>query len=299
MPLRRSLFFVPGGEPRKLEKAGGVEADTILLDLEDSVLPAQKTRARELVAAWLRNRDVAAAEVAVRVNAPDTPHFEADLHTAVASGADAIMLPKSADVWAIRGVAERLTALERTCGRRRGSVRVFALVETAAGIANAARLPDASARVEALCFGHVDFAADMGLAVADAGSGVLFHARCTLAIAARAAGIAPIDTVFVDVRDAAGFRRDAELGRSLGFDGKLCIHPEQVALVHEVYSPTAAQIDYALRVVAAFDKAGAEGKGACTVDGKMVDAPVIAQQRRLLDRAHRAGVLAGAETKRG
>ena len=298
-PLRRSLLFVPGGEPRKLEKARDASADTLVLDLEDSVPPAEKNRARELIAASLRRRDFTSTEIAVRVNPPGTPYFDEDLHAAVASGVDAIMLPKAEGADALRGVAERLGALERECGFPDGRVRLLALVETAAGIATAALLPGASTRVDALCFGHVDFARDMGVAATDPGQGIVLHARCALAIAARAGGIAPIDTVFVDVRDDAGFRRDAELGRSLGFDGKLCIHPGQVPLANEVHTPTQAQIDYAQRVLAAFEQARAEGKGVLTVDGEMVDAPVVMQQERILDRARRAGLVTAADASHG
>jgi citrate lyase subunit beta/citryl-CoA lyase len=130
----------------------------------------------------------------------------------------------------------------------------------------------------------------MGLAAGDASQGVVLHARCALAIAARAGGVAPIDTVFLDVRDEPGFRRDAELGLGLGFDGKLCIHPLQVPIANQVYTPTREQIEGALRVVEASRRALAEGKGVFTVDGRMVDAPLVAAQERVLERARRAGV---------
>ena len=291
-PLRRSLFFVPGGEPRKLEKAPGLGADTLLLDLEDSVAPAEKEQARERVARGLAEGAFGGAEVAVRVNPPGTPFFEEDLEAAVLSGAHAIMLPKSESATALARVAEQIDAIERR--RRAGSRRrvgILALVETATGIVSVGSLMVASDRIEALCFGHADFSRDMGLARADASVGSVFHARCALAIAARAGRVSPIDTVYLDPRDEKGFRGDAELGASLGFEGKLCIHPSQIAIANEVHTPTADQIDFARRVVEAALEAESGGRGVFTVDGKMVDAPLIAAQRRILERAQRAGVV--------
>ncbi len=299
-PLRRSLCFVPGGEPRKLEKARGAGADTLLLDLEDSVAPAEKGRARQLVADFLAEGDFGGAEPGVRVNPLATPYFEEDLAAAVASGASAIMLPKSQSTQELREVAERIGALEARSGEERdGAVRLLALVETAAGIAHVTSLAGASAQIDALCFGHADFSRDMGLAEPDASEGVIFHARCALAIAARAGGVAPIDTVCLDVRDEQAFRRDAELGLRLGFEGKLCIHPLQVGIANEVHTPTKEQIAYARRVLDASEEAACEGRGVFTVDGKMVDAPLVAAQRRVLERARRAGILSAAEAGDG
>lgn len=295
-PLRRSLFFVPGGEPRKLDKARGIGADTLLLDLEDSVALPEKDAARERVAAFLLEAEFGGAEPAVRVNPPGTPYFDADLEAAIASGAAAIMLPKSQSPAGLGEVAQQVAALEKRGGSERaGSVRLLALVETAAGITRIASLASASPRIEALCFGHADFSHDMGLPDPDASHGVILHARCAVAIAARADGVAPIDTVCLDVRDEQAFRRDAELGLRLGFEGKLCIHPLQVGIANEVHTPTKEQVAYAQRVLDASEQAQSEGKGVFTVDGKMVDAPLVAAQARVLARARRAGILSPAE----
>lgn len=299
-PLRRSVFFVPGSEPRKLEKARGLPADTLLLDLEDAVAPAEKDRARELVAAFLREtsgetrREASvAAELAVRVNPTSTPYFEADLEAAVVAGAATIVLPKAESVSELADVAARLDALERRRGERpSGPVRLIPLVETARGIAAIAALAtSAPQRIDALCFGHADFSRDMGLAVADANNPVVVHARCALSIAAKAGGRAAIDTVCLEVRDADVVRREAEQGLALGFEGKLCIHPMQVEIANSVYTPSCAQIEFARRVLEAAASAEAEGRGVFTVDGKMVDAPLIAAQQRVVERARRAGAI--------
>lgn len=294
--LRRSLLFVPGSDPRKLDGARGAAADTLLLDLEDSVAPDEKSRAREQVARFLADGDFGGAEPAVRVNPVDSPYFDEDLDAAIGSGASALMLPKSQDATQLCEVAARIGSLEK---RADAPVRLLALVETAAGIARVASLAGAAPRTDALCFGHADFARDMGLADSDASRGVIFHARCALAIAARAGGVAPIDTVFLDVRDEHAFRRDAELGLGLGFEGKLCIHPLQVGIANEVHTPTEEQIAYARRVLEADRAAQAEGRGVFTVDGKMVDAPLVAAQRHVLQRARRAGVASAVEAHRG
>lgn len=362
LALRRSLLFVPAAEPRKIERARDAGADTILLDLEDAVAPAEKAAARARVTETLRAGGFGAAEVAVRVNAYGTPEFEADIAAVVAGGGRTIMLPKAESAESIRAVAAALDRLEgrpRTAGRpgapgkppedpavkvatavgtgaggtaaltvsvttsvtstasiattsaggasgagereaeaargaRAGSespIKVLLLVETPRGIADVLAVAGATARAEALCFGHVDFSLAMGLAEADAIQGIAYHARCALALAAKAADLAPIDTVCLDVKDAAAFRADTERGLRLGFEGKLCIHPQQVEIANAVYTPAPTQIEYALRVLAAAAQAEAEGRGVFALDGKMIDAPVVAVARRVLERARRAGVL--------
>jgi citrate lyase beta subunit len=282
-PFRRSLLFVPGAEPRKIERAREAGADTLLLDLEDSVALQQKAEARRQVAAALRRGVFGATEAAVRVNAPGTPDFEADLEAMIDAGCRLLMLPKAESAEGIAAVAERLQRCEPgRPGDGDSRTRLLLLVESPAGVAHAAALGRSSPRVEALCFGHADFSLLMGLAEADASRGIVYHARCTLVIAAKAAGVAPIDTVHLAVKDDAAFRADAELGLRLGFEGKLCIHPRQVEIVNEVYTPTPAQIDHARRVLAAWERAEAEGRGVFTLDGKMIDAPVVAAQRRIL-----------------
>jgi citrate lyase subunit beta/citryl-CoA lyase len=188
-------------------------------------------------------------------------------------------------------VTEALGRLERgRSATASAPTRLLLLVETPAGIANALALGRCTPRVEALCFGHADFSLSMGLAEADASRGIIYHARCTLVIAAKACAVAPIDCVHVAVKDEQAFREDAELGLRLGFEGKLCIHPQQVQIANAVYTPTKEQIDYAVRVIEGYERAQAEGRGVFTLDGKMIDAPLVAVQQRVLERARRAGV---------
>jgi citrate lyase subunit beta/citryl-CoA lyase len=292
--LRRSLLFVPGGEPRKVERARGAGADTLLFDLEDSVPPDAKADARAHVAAALRASSFdGSAEPAVRVNPPGTPFFEEDLAAVVQNGGGTVMVPKSECAEQLAQVDHALERLERERAGGGERVRILALVETPAGIVQASALRSRAPRVEALCFGHADFSLQMGLTEADASRGIAYHARCNLVLAARASGVVPIDTVYLAVKDDEAFRRDAELGRSLGFEGKLCIHPRQVEIANAVYTPAAHQVAYATRVVEAWERAQADGRGVFTVDGKMVDAPLVAAQQRVLDLARRAAELTG------
>jgi citrate lyase subunit beta/citryl-CoA lyase len=292
--LRRSLLFVPGGEPSKIERARGAGADTLLFDLEDSVPLEAKTDARAHVAAALRAGGFGSAEPAVRVNPPATPFFEEDLAVVVESGGRTVMVPKSESAEQLAQVEHAVERIERErAGGGAERVRILALVETPAGIIHAPALRSRAPRVEALCFGHADFSLQMGLTDADASRGIAYHARCNLVLAARASGTIAIDTVYLAVKDDEAFRRDAELGRSLGFEGKLCLHPRQVPIANAVYTPAADQVAYAVRVVEAWERAQAEGRGVFMVDGKMVDAPLVAAQQRVLDLARRAGELPG------
>jgi len=285
--LRRSLLFVPGADPRKLERAREAGADTVIFDLEDAVAPPQKAEARAHVAAALRAGGFGAAEMAVRINAPGTAGCEADLEAVVESGAQAIMIPKAERVEEVVRVVETLRRLERG----RAGTKVLLLVESPLGVAEALAIGRCASGIEALCFGHADFALQLGLPDADPSQGIIHHARCTLVIAAKACGLAPIDTVHLAVKDEAGFREAAQRGILLGFEGKLCLHPRQVEIANAVYTPGPAQIDYARRVIAAWEDARASERGVFTLDGKMIDAPLVAVQQRLLERARRAGAL--------
>jgi len=288
--LRRSLLFVPGGEPRKLERAREAGADTVIFDLEDAVAPPRKAEARRHVAAALRAGGFGVTEAAVRINAPGTAECDADLEAVVESGGRTIMVPKAERVEEITRVVETLQRLERGRAGEPGS-KLLLLVESPLGVAQALAIGRCAPGIEALCFGHADFALQLGLPDADPSRGIIYHARCALVLAAKACGLAPIDTVHLAVKDEAGFREDAARGLHLGFEGKLCIHPRQVEIANAVFTPGPAQIEYARRVIAAWEDARASERGVFTLDGKMIDAPLVAVQRRVLERARRAGAL--------
>jgi citrate lyase subunit beta/citryl-CoA lyase len=232
--------------------------------------------------------DFGEAERAVRVNPPGTPYFEDDLESCLQAGARTIMVPKCETARGLLSIASRIEAWERDSNVEHHSVRLLALVETAAGVAQALEVAGATSRVEAICFGHADFALDMGLPSSDASSPLVLHARASLSIAAKARHVAPIDNVFLAVRDETAFREDVGLGIELGFEGKLCIHPRQVEIVNQLYTPTPQQIEYAMRVIEGWQRCQAEGRGVFTLDDKMIDAPLVTAQRRILERATRA-----------
>ena len=194
------------------------------------------------------------------------------------------MVPKSERADDLRHVATILDGLGVAS-------RILALLETPLGVARAVEMGMASPRVGALCFGHADFALEMGVSASDPSSGVLYHARCTVAVAARACGVQPVDNVCLSVRDQEAFRRDVSVGMGLGYEGKLCIHPTQVEVANEMYTPSSEEVDYANRVLSGWQAAQKEGRGVFTLDDKMVDAPLVRAQERVVERARRAGLI--------
>jgi citrate lyase beta subunit len=289
--IKRSLLFVPGAEQRKLERSRDATADLVVFDLEDSVVPDLKSQAREQVADHIRSVKPGDLNMAVRVNPPETAHFEADLDAVVSAGIQTIMLPKSESVEGLSQASASAAAIEAKLDLDPGSIRLLALVETATGISRVETLPEADSRIDALCFGNADFSLDMGLPEPDPATGVLLHARCRLAIAAAAAKVAPIDGVCLAVKDTAAFLEEGNLALRLGFEGKLCIHPAQVEIANSIFTPTEAQIETALRVIEGWDAAVADGKGVFALDGKMIDPPLVYIHQRVIDRAKLAGVL--------
>jgi len=289
--LRRSLLFVPGAEQRKLDRSREASADLLVFDLEDSVVPDHKARARELVADRIRGGRDGGPEMAVRVNPPESAYFEADLETVASAGVRTIMLPKSESPEGLAHASATAARLEAKLEIPDGSIRLLALVETAAGISRVEVLAASDPRIDALCFGNADFSLDMGLPEPDPASGVLLHARCRLAIAAAAAKVTPIDGVCLAVKDAAAFRDEGNFALRLGFEGKLCIHPAQVEIANSIFTPTASQIETALRVIEGWKSATAEGRGVFALDGKMIDPPLVDIHQRVINRARLAGVL--------
>ncbi len=285
--LRRSLLFVPGIATQRFGKAKASGADAILFDLEDSVPPDAKGRAREAVCVALSEGGFESSEAAVRVNAPGTPSHEDDVRATALAGAAAIMVPKSERADDLRAVAAILDDVG-------AGTRILALLETPLGVARALEVGMANPRVDALCFGHADFALEMGVSADDPSKGVLYHARCAVAVAARACGVQPVDNVCLAVRDEEALRRDVHVGMELGYEGKLCIHPSQVTIANEMYTPAPEEVDYARKVLSGWQAARAEGLGVFTLDDKMVDAPLVRAQERVLERARRAGLLSEA-----
>lgn len=264
-----SWLFVPGSRPERFARAAAAGAHEVIVDLEDAVAPAAKEAARAAAARWVTDDG---GRAWVRVNAVDTPWHEEDLAALVGRpGLRGLVVPKAEDPDVLRRIAE---LLPDGCG-------VLALVESAAGIVRAPALAGCPG-VSGLAFGSIDFALDIDAAETD---DTLRYARSALVVAARAAGLPPpVDGVSVDTQDTGAVRSAATRARELGFGGKLCIHPVQVPIVNTVFAPDPADVAWARRVLAAAADADADA-GVLSVDGRMVDRPVVERARRLVDRA--------------
>jgi citrate lyase subunit beta/citryl-CoA lyase len=264
----RSLLFVPGDDERKLSRAAESEADALILDLEDAVPSAAKSAAREQVLAFLAGREPAfrPREAFVRVNAADTPWVRDDEDRLREAGVATVMLPKS-------------TA--RTAAAVPGGLEVIALIETARGVEESLPVAETGA-VRRLMLGSADLAAELGIPVRD-DEKELSYPRSRLAMCSAAAGIeGPVDVVSLAVRELGSLRESALRAKSLGFTGKACIHPGQVATVNEVFSPTKAEVSWAHGVLAAFGAAEGAGSGVTVFEGRLVDAPAVSRARRIL-----------------
>jgi citrate lyase subunit beta/citryl-CoA lyase len=268
--LPRSYLFVPGDRPERFAKALATAADAVVLDLEDAVAPAAKESAREAVSSCFAE-SAQAERLVVRINDESTPWFEDDLALLRDRRARAVMLPKAER-------AETVTRVRAACP----DIAVLPLVETARGVLAAEELAHAPG-VQRLVFGTIDYALDMGLEGELAATLGLDAAAARLALASRAAGIAsPVAGVTVSIDDEAALVADFARARALGFGAKLCIHPKQIAMMHSALAPTAQELVWARRVLAAADDAGG---AAVQLDGRMVDKPVIERARRLVQRA--------------
>jgi citrate lyase subunit beta/citryl-CoA lyase len=286
----RSLMFVPGHRERMVQRALGLgefgpsALDVALLDLEDGVPPASKDEARRLVADVLGRSQRGVGPLRyVRIRRALSDDGAADLEAIVLPGLDGIMAPKVARADEVQWLSGELDARERDGKIAPGRIRIIPSIESAAALIEAPRIAKAADRVIGLAFGSEDFALDLGLPTKrEAEAADLLYARSATVVAAVAAGKIAFDGIWPDIEDVAGFRADSQRARRLGFSGKTLIHPGQIAVVNEIFSPTAEEVEEAGRVVRAFDEALARGHGAVALDGRMLDAPVVDRARRVL-----------------
>ena len=278
----RSILFVPGTRQDRFAKAMHAGADAVVFDLEDSVEPEQKPKARALVAEFLATPGAEALRL-VRFNAVETPEGETDLeYFRGAGGFDAVLLPKVETAGVVELVA-RAFARRPESG---GAPPLLLLLETPRAILRAAEIAAADAPVAALLFGAEDFTASLAVERTIDGEELSFP-RAQIVLAAAAAGADAIDAVCTDLNDADALRRDCMRARAIGFRGKMAIHPKQVPVIHEVFTPTAADVDRATRVIDAYDEARAAGHGVTTLDGRMVERPIVERARRTIALAAR------------
>jgi citrate lyase subunit beta/citryl-CoA lyase len=280
----RSLLYTPGHREAMVTRvlSGGLATtpDVALLDLEDGVPPAEKDSARRVVAAALSRHTHCLRFVRIGRSASD--QADADLAAVVREGLDGVVVPKVTRAEELEIADEMIAERERASGLKERSVAVIASVESAAGLLDAPRIARAP-RVVALMFGSEDLANDLGLPTRREGEAAeMLFARSAIVVAAAAARVPAIDGIWADFRDAAGLREDALRGRRLGFSGRQCIHPDQIAVVNEIFSPAEDELEHSRRVVAAFEDGVARGLGAVGLDGEMLDAPIVERARRIL-----------------
>jgi len=290
--MNRTFLFAPGNHPRRVEKAFALGADAVILDLEDAVAVADKEAARKPVADALQRNAAGPRKCRgyARVNAMGTPYCFRDLVEVIGKGVDGIVLPKVENAADLHAIDWMIANLERERGLAVGAIDLMPIIETAAGISRIDRILQARSlkpysgiwRVRRAAFGAADYSHDLGLLPSHE-EPELSHARARLVLASRAAGVeGPVDSPWFHLKDADGLRRAIERSRRMGFQGRLCIHPDQVPVANAGYAPTPEEIARAGRIVAAFREAEAKGAAAIQVDGQMIDYPIAHQAERLL-----------------
>ncbi|MEN6340327.1 MAG: citrate (pro-3S)-lyase subunit beta [Clostridiaceae bacterium] len=288
--LRRTMLFVPGNNPGMMSDAHIYGSDALMFDLEDSVSLGEKDAARLLVYHALKTIHYGECEKVVRVNPLSTPYGKADIEAMVAAGAEVIRLPKTETAQDIADTEEEILRAEKKYGVPEGKTRMMAAIEGALGVVNAHSIAMASKRLIGIALGAEDYCANLKTTRSKEGS-ELFYARAAIVVAARAAGIDVIDTVFSDVNDEEQLIKETQAVKQLGFDGKSVINPRQIKPVHRVFTPTPAEIQKALRIMEASRQAEARGSGVVALDGKMIDRPVVLRAERCLELAKASRVM--------
>lgn len=283
--MRRTMLYLPGNNPNMLVRGHLFGSDGIIMDLEDAVALNQKDAARIMVSRFLARGDFGSVEVTVRINGVDTEFWKKDLEAVVPhKRLDGIRLPKADSPQIIKDVDEELSRLEDKYGLPLGRLKIFCILETAYGIWHAYDIAKASPRVTAILPGGEDLVADLKTSRTPEGTELDWSRRMVM-LAARAAGVDAIDLMFPRVTDDEGLRKDAQFSKDLGFDGKSVIHPNQIPIIHEIFTPTVKEIEKAKRIIAADRDARERGLGAVSVDGRMVDVPVVKRAHYILVKA--------------
>jgi citrate lyase subunit beta/citryl-CoA lyase len=280
----RSLLFIPGNKDNMLAKAVGLQPDVLVPDMEDSVPDGEKAAARETIARWLPQLAAHGARLLPRINALGTEWFRDDLAAVVAPGVFGITIGKVDSAEDIRAIDDQLELAERAAGLPAGKLRLVPWIESALGIVNAFAICAASPRIAGAAFGGEDFANDLGVERLDDESNMVY-ARSAVCTAARAAGVPALDTPWFLFRDDGGLRASSLTARRLGFKGRFAIHPAQIGTINDCFSPSTAEIAEAERIVAAFAAAEARGSGSTSLDGRVIDVPVVKRARALLAQA--------------
>ncbi len=293
--LRRTMMFVPGNNPAMMQDAYIYKPDSIMLDLEDSVSMAEKDAARLLVHNALKTIDYGNTEMVVRINPLSTPYGKKDIEAVIKAGVHVIRMPKTETAEEVVEVEREIERVEKELGCL-GRTQIMAAIEGALGVVNAYAIATASKRMMGIALGAEDYCANMKTQRSKEGE-ELRLARETIVVAARAAGIAALDTVYSNLNDMETFRKEVEYIKTIGFDGKSIINPRQIEIVNEVFAPTQKDIDKALTIIAAIKEAEKKGSGVISVNGKMVDRPVVIRAERTIELAKASGILKEEDLK--
>jgi len=293
--MRRSLHFVPGGNEKMMQKSLTLPADGLILDLEDSVPPERKTATRPIVRRWLETLDFGGRERWVRMNPIFSEYAEGDLEETILGRPDGYMVPKPNTAGDVRKVAAILDRLEQRHGIPFGSTRLLLIAtETPEGLLNIKETAAASPRVAAISWGIEDLSAAMGLPRTRDAEGRFLdiprYARVMCAVAASAAGVEALDTVYTDIHDLEGLRRECREAVWMGFAGKTSIHPGQIEVINEVFTPSREEAEEAEALIAAFEEHARQGAGAFAWKGQMMDMPHLTRARKIAERARHAGI---------
>ena len=278
--LFRSLIFVPGNNPRFLEKAKKIQADIVCFDLEDSVPDNEKTSARKLIKTALKSRSEYSSSIFVRTNSPLSGKITSDLKEIIQKGIDGIVIPKVNNVTELKKIQKTLSGLEKS--KKLKPIQIIPSIESAEGVVNSYPIASFGKRVTAIVFGIFDLLNDLGVEYTKDSPGGKYS-RYKIPVDAAAAGIAAIDGIWQDLNDLKGLQKDCNFGKSLGYAGKSVIHPDQISMVHKSFYPNKTEISWAQKVCNVYLKSTKKGKGATTVDGKMIDEVHYKQAKALLD----------------
>ena len=284
MKLRRSMLFVLGSNAAMLSNSFIYKPDSIMFDLEDAVALKEKDSARLLVAHALQHPLYQEIETVVRVNPLDSEFGLLDLNAVVRAGVDVVRMPKTETAQDVVDMDNAITDIEKVCGREVGSTKMLAAIESPLGITQANQIATASKRLIGIALGAEDYVRNLKTERSPEGIELLF-ARCSILQAARAAGIQAFDTVYSNANNEEGFLKEAALIKQLGFDGKSLINPRQIELLHNLFAPTQKDVDQAKRIIEAAEEAERQGSGVVSLNGKMIDAPIIDRAKLVLERA--------------
>ena len=278
--LFRSLIFVPGNNPRFLEKAKKLQADIVCFDLEDSVPDNEKTNARKLIKTALKSRKSYESSIFVRTNSPLSGKIPDDLKEIVQKGIDGIVIPKVNNAKELNKIEKIISGLEKA--RKLKPIQLIPSIESAEGVVNTYQIASSSKRVVAVVFGVFDLLNDIGVEYTKDSEGAKYS-RSKIPVDARAAGVAAIDAIWQDLKDSKGLEQDCKFGKSLGYSGKSIIHPDHISVTHKLFHPNKSEIEWAKKVCKTYLESTKKGTGATTIEGKMIDEVHYKQAKALLD----------------